>query len=187
LASGTAFSGRNRIRKRPKSFKGRHSNFSGAAPPVAAMGLIRCQRAGWTLKVRQVARHVGAVFRRWANLGPRLDRPATDRQYHEEGPITLVAGGRTGTFAPVHDQRAILAHLPFPTPAALGYSHFNHGGKAPNGVGYFKAEPVSLRSIQKGSLKPNHRRHRDAFCESTDRKILSDKTSSSAPCRDRAI
>jgi hypothetical protein len=71
----------------------------------------------------------------------------------------------------VHDQRAIMVvHSPFPTPAALGYSHFHHGGKAPTDVGYFKAEFVSLRSIQKGSLTPNHRRHVDAFRQSTDRK-----------------
>jgi hypothetical protein len=43
------------------------------APLVAATGLIPCKRAGRTLKVRQVARHVGAGFRRWANLRPRLD------------------------------------------------------------------------------------------------------------------
>jgi hypothetical protein len=139
LASGTVFSGRNRIRKRPKSFKRRHSNFSGAAPLVAAMALIPCKRAGWTLKVRQVARHVGAGFRRRAKLGPRLYRPATDRQQHEQAPITLVAGSRTATFAPVHDQLAIIVmHPPLPTPAALGYSHFHHARQDTLWSGYLK-------------------------------------------------
>ena len=150
LASGTAYSGKNRIRKRPKSFKRRHSNFSGAAPLVAATGLIRCKRAGWTLKVRQVARRVGAGFRRWANLRPRFDWPATDRQHHEEGPVTLVAGSRTATFTPVHDQRAIVVvHPPLPTPAALGYSHFHHARQDTIRSGYSKLYPLVCGRYQK--------------------------------------
>jgi len=45
-------------------------------------------------------------------------------------------------------------HLPFPTPATLGYGHFHHEGKTPMVRGYFKSETVSLRSEQKGSLTP---------------------------------
>jgi hypothetical protein len=101
----------------------------------------------------------------WISLGsPDGSGLPADGQQQEQAPVTLVAGSRTGTFAPVHDQRPILiAHPPLPTAAALGYSHFHHGGKTPNGPDYFKAETISLRSTQKGSLTPNPRAHRALF------------------------
>jgi hypothetical protein len=102
------------------------------------------------------------LIRPWEVFGsPNGGGLPADGELHEQAPVTLVAGRRTGTFAPVHDQRPILvAHPPLPTTAAFGYSHFHHGGKTPNVLDYFKAETVSLRSMQKGSLTPNHRRHR---------------------------
>ena len=69
---------------------------------------------------------------------PESRRPPADGQQHEEAPIALVAGTRTGTFATVHEQRAILVHLPFPTPATLGYGYFHHEGKTPRGAGLFQ-------------------------------------------------
>jgi hypothetical protein len=120
----------------------------------------------------------------WESLGsPEGRAPPADGQQHEQAAVTLVAGSRTGAFAPVHQQRAVLVvHPPLPTTAALGYSHFHHGGKTPNGLGYFEAEFVSLRPIQKGSLNASPPAASGAFSREhrRGRKIFSDQTPSSA-------
>jgi hypothetical protein len=51
-------------------------------------------------------------------------------------------------------------HPPLPTAAALGYSHFHHVRQDTERRELFKAVPISLRTMAKGSLTASHRPHR---------------------------
>jgi hypothetical protein len=54
LASGTAVSGKNRIRKRPKSFKGQRSKILTGASVLGRGRLNPGKWACWTPKVREI-------------------------------------------------------------------------------------------------------------------------------------
>ncbi|MEH2623763.1 hypothetical protein V1292_001818 [Bradyrhizobium sp. AZCC 1719] len=131
LASGTAVRGRNRIRKRQKSFKW-GSRIFGWAQRITE-GLIGSEAVQCSpgRRCSDVPIRTNATDRRFAVLAQTESllgaRSLADRQQHEKAPITLVPGGRTGAFASAHDHPAILVlHAPFPTPAALGHDHVVH-------------------------------------------------------------
>jgi hypothetical protein len=87
--------------------------------------------------------------------------PSADGQQPEEAPVTLVAGSRTAALAAVHQQRPIIReHPPLPTAAALGYSYFHHVRQDTERRELFKAVPISLRTMAKGSLTASHWLHR---------------------------
>jgi len=98
----------------------------------------------------------------WEGRGsPEGLGPPADGQQHEETPVTLIAGSRTATLAAVHEQRAVVReNPPLPTAAALGYSHFHHVRQDTERRELFKAVPISLRTMAKGSLMASPRRHR---------------------------
>ena len=101
--------------------------------PIAssATAIARLLRLARFRSDRTSPRLAGAWIRSiwsWRSLGvPEGRGPPAHGQQHEQVPVALIAGSRTGAFAPAHDRRAIVVvHPPLPTPAAPGYNHFHH-------------------------------------------------------------